>query len=69
MSFLQRTLRITQENSAELCDLVAEGLKDAQASVSDACYDQRTAVRSLCEGVSGLVAREFDKELEAHQVS
>ncbi len=47
---------------------VAEGLLDAQASVGGACSEQRTAVRDLCEGVSELVAREFDKELEAHQV-
>ena len=58
-----------QENSSELVELVAEGLEHAQSEVGGACLNQRMAVRSLCDGVSNLVAQEFDRELEQHQVS
>ena len=51
----------------ELCDLVSEGLDHAQRDVGDACLRQRMAVRTICDGVSELVAREFDHELEQHQ--
>ena len=44
-------------------------MENARREVGGACLHQRMAERSLCAGVSDLVAQEIDRELEQHQVS